>query len=142
MEEQEIWLPVVGWEGLYEVSSLGRVKSLPGKKGGRDKTGRILRPGKTRFGYLGVMFDFEGRSKWVTVHRIVATAFIPNTNTLPCINHKDFNKRNNTESNLEWCTYKHNSRHALDARRIRSGRGHPKAVSVEITSQRKSGTKA
>lgn len=99
----EVFRPVEGYEGLYEVSNLGRVKSL---KWGKE---RILKPGMDGCGYLKANLYKEGKIKHFMVHRLVAQAFIPNPEGLPQINHKDEDKTNNRVDNLEWCTAKYNS---------------------------------
>lgn len=102
----EEWLPVVGYEGLYEVSNLGKVKSIRDRYGNyREK---ILKFGKKPKGYLVVNLCKEGKYKTCYVHRLVATAFIPNPNCYRCVNHKDENPSNNIVSNLEWCTHQYN----------------------------------
>ena len=112
---KEIWKDIKGWEGLYQVSTLGRVKSLHRDivtKGGclRHSRDKILKPKRNLFGYLSVRFQHKpsGRNKFYMVHRLVADAFIVNSQGLPFINHKDENKENNVYSNLEWCTAKYN----------------------------------
>ena len=104
MEEE--WKDIPEYEGLYQVSNLGRVKSLcyQGKK--RDMT---LKAGVLSKGYLGVVLSKDGVRKNRSIHRLVAEAFIPNPCGLPCINHKDECKTNNTVTNLEWCDYKYNN---------------------------------
>jgi hypothetical protein len=131
MENTETWLPILGFVGLYEVSSLGRVRSLPGKRG-RGKSGCFLKAGTNSCGYLGVILCRDDRKYWKSVHRLVANAFIDNPEALPFVNHIDHNKLNNGKSNLEWCTAKQNSRHAADADRIKSGLSHPKSVRVRV----------
>lgn len=104
MENQkEIWKDIAGFEGLYQVSSFGRVKSFYGKKE------HILRPGNQRNNYLFVILCKDGKRKSYLVHRLVANAFIPNPNKLPVINHLDENKQNNFVSNIEWCSYSYNN---------------------------------
>lgn len=103
----EIWKDVKGYEGKYQVSNLGRVKSL-----GSDKwhKGRVLKPsfdGKGNYLFVGLHKD--NCIKLATIHRLVAEQFIPNPDNLPCVNHKDENKTNNRVDNLEWCTVKYNS---------------------------------
>ena len=94
----EIWKSIADYEGLYEVSSLGRVKSL---KFGKEK---ILKPQKDGSGYLQVQLWRNGKMKAFKVHRLVAEAFLPNPLGLPEINHKDEVKTNNIVSNLEWAS--------------------------------------
>lgn len=108
------WLPVVGYEGLYEVSERGDVYSI--------KSGRTLTPWDSGNGYFRVeLFDKSHKSKQVHVHRIVASAFIPNPHNLPYVNHKDQNKANNTASNLEWCTPEYNTNYGdAISRRVKS----------------------
>lgn len=99
----EVWKDIEGYEGLYQVSSLGRVKSL---RFGKE---RILKAGKDKGGYLMVNLCKNSKTKMYKVHRLVAQAFIPNPDGLQCINHKDENKTNNCVDNLEWCTYLYNN---------------------------------
>ena len=99
----EIWKPVVGYEGLYEISNMGRVKSI---KFNKEK---ILSLQKDKYGYLRSGLRKMGKLKNCFVHRLVAEAFIPNPNNLPIVNHKDENKQNNCVENLEWCTVKYNN---------------------------------
>lgn len=109
MEEikvDEIWKDIEGCPN-YQVSNFGRVRSLP-----RPKTkGGILTQRKNNCGYLKVYFMIEGKGKLVSVHRLVAKAFINNPKNLPQVNHIDGNKENNNVDNLEWCTAKSNSLH-------------------------------
>lgn len=118
METNEIWKPVVGYEGLYEVSSNGRIKSLNKsvihkRYGVQKKNEFILNINKTsNFGYYKCKLTKNNVTKVFFVHRIVAEAFIPNTNNYPIINHIDFNKTNNNVDNLEWCTNRYNINHA------------------------------
>lgn len=116
--KKEIWLPVKGWESYYEVSSIGRVRSvdkfIPHWRGGkRIIKGRILRQFK-RKEYLSVNLCINYNRMCADVHRLVATAFVKNPNNLSVTNHKDLNPRNNNADNLEWCTISHNTKHAWD----------------------------
>lgn len=97
----EIWKDIQGYEGLYQVSSLGQVRNV--------KTGRIRVLCKHRDGYLKINLTKNGKTKTFMVHRLVANAFIPNKNNLPQVNHKDENKINNSVDNLEWCTAEYNT---------------------------------
>ena len=101
MKNNEIWKDIKGYEGLYQVSNRGRVKSLWfGKE-------NILKPGSCR-GYLHIGLSKNGEYKQYMVHRLVAQAFLSNPNNLSVINHKDENKTNNSIENLEWCDHKYN----------------------------------
>ncbi len=102
---KEIWCPIEGYEKLYEVSNLGRVRSLCGRYGNN----RILTLGKGSRGYLNVCLCDHGKQKTFNLHRLVAKAFVPNPENYPCVNHKDENRKNNKASNLEWCSYYHNN---------------------------------
>ena len=98
----ENWKAIAGYEGLYEVSDQGRVKSL---WNGKEK---ILKPGKNSSGYLLVSLHKDGHGKTVKIHRIVAESFIPNPQGLATVNHKDEVKTNNVASNLEWMSREDN----------------------------------
>ena len=98
---KEIWKPIEGYEGLYEISSYGRVKSL--------RRNIILIPKKELTGYLRCNLYLNKNMKTVSIHRLVAQAFIPNPDNLPQVNHKDEDKSNNRVDNLEWCTVKYNN---------------------------------
>lgn len=106
MIQKEIWKDIVGYEGLYQISNYGRVKSL-----GNDKTRkeRILKPIKSQKGYLRIIFCKKGKTKQFYIHCLVAENFIPNPLNLPQVNHKDENKENNCVYNLEWCDAKYNN---------------------------------
>lgn len=107
---KEIWKDIPEFEGLYQVSNLGKVKSFQGStKYGKPKE-MILRPCLINSGYHVVTLYSKNRTKRkFQVHRLVAEAFIQNPNNLPCVNHKDENKINNSVNNLEWCTYQYNN---------------------------------
>lgn len=113
----EKWKPVKGYEGLYEVSSLGRIKSLSKRvdsgKCHRTYPEKILKPGKNRDGYLIVILsDTNHIHHTHKLHRLVAGAFINNPDNLPQVNHKDGNKANNSVDNLEWVSASDNLKHA------------------------------
>ena len=108
MIEKEEWRPVVGYEGLYEVSNTGQVRSLDKFDSlGVFWEGKLLSKLKVR-GYFMVKLRKDGIQKMCSVHRLVAQAFIPNPLDLPQVNHRDENKLNNRVDNLEWCTAKYN----------------------------------
>ena len=106
----ETWLPVKGYENLYEVSNLGRVKSLP-KKGFCRNSTHLLRQRDNGFGYKICQLMKNGKRRVISTHRLVAIAFIPNPDNKKQVNHKDGNKYNNHYSNLEWCTNSENQLH-------------------------------
>ncbi|WCT58847.1 NUMOD4 domain-containing protein [Limosilactobacillus vaginalis] len=118
----EIWKPVRNYEGLYEVSNMGRVKSISHKswngKGYFLTKPKIIKPRIKRFGYLSVALSKNNKAKEFKVHRLVAIAFIPNPQNLPQVNHKDENKLNNRVSNLEWCTPKYNNNYGEHTKNI------------------------
>lgn len=109
--ENEVWKDIPNYEGLYQVSNLGRVKALarnfPRYDGGviRRKE-RIMN--QTLNTYYYVQLRRDRKNIHFSVHRLVCMAFHPNPNNYPCVNHKDENKLNNNSDNLEWCTYKYN----------------------------------
>jgi len=120
----EEWKDIEGYEGLYQVSNYGRVKSLQREiayKDGRKKTiqEKILHTFISNLGYYHVMLSKNGVPKRYKVHRLVAKAFIPNPNNLPIINHKDENPKNNFVENLEWCTQKYNVNYGTMIERCR-----------------------
>jgi hypothetical protein len=104
--QEEEWRFVVGYDGLYEVSSSGKVK--PKKRAGSK--GSLLTPQEDR-GYLRVVLSKKGVSRYVGVHRLVAAAFIDNPDNKPEVNHLDGNRQNNHYTNLAWCTREENEYH-------------------------------
>ena len=102
---KRIWRDIEGFEGLYQVSNTGQVRSLGNN---RSRKTKILKQYINNKGYKQVGLRKNGKCKKYLVHRLVAQAFIPNPNNYPIINHKDENPSNNAVWNLEWCTYKHN----------------------------------
>lgn len=106
----EVWKDIKGYEGDYMVSNWGNVKRLEGLDSlGHLRKERILKPLKNDKGYLRVQLSKNGKKRIYFVHRLVAQAFIPNPDNLPCINHKDECKSNNNVDNLEWCDVKYNN---------------------------------
>lgn len=132
--EEEIWKDVKGFEGLYKVSSLGRLKNVPHwvtreyitAKGRKvkdklyieekiitlKKKKKVKPNGKVLIYYGATLKEPNGKYHNKLIHRLVAEAFIPNDNNYPIINHIDCNTQNNHISNLEWCSYKHNNLHS------------------------------
>ena len=110
----EIWKSIQEFDGLYEVSNMGRVRTIPHLSNYKGKSkrhikGRIKKISSDKNGYSFVSL-YRGKSKKLRkVHRLVAEAFIENPNNLPQINHKDEQKTNNSVSNLEWCSAKYNN---------------------------------
>lgn len=103
---KEVWKSVQGYEGYYEISNLGRVRSTS------YKGVRILKPAKMKNGYLNVILCVNQHKVHKNIHRLVAEAFIPNPNNYIAVNHKDENKENNEVSNLEWCSEEYNNRYS------------------------------
>ncbi len=121
----EVWKDIEGYEGYYQVSNLGRVKSLRVKKYSHKQKQpidvfreRILNPYFNTKKYLFVDLKKGGKRKTQQVHRLVAKAFIPNPDDLPQVNHKDENKQNNCANNLEWCTNQYNSTYGTNKQRM------------------------
>lgn len=104
---KEIWKDITGYEGLYQISSEGRVKSLNYNRTGKEK---ILKAILDKYGYCFVILCKNNKIKKYSIHRLVAQAFIPNPDNLPQVNHINENKTDNRVENLEWCTaeYNHN----------------------------------
>lgn len=130
----EVWKDIAGYEGLYQISNTGRVKSLertrnmnlPSCKKPAPVHERILTFGKS-LGYRSVILAKDGINRHFRVHKLVALAFIPNPENKPQINHKDGDKHNNFVENLEWATPKENQQHAI-ATGLRNGESYRKIV--------------
>lgn len=101
---EEIWKDIKGYEGLYQVSNFGRIKSIKRK----NTKGGIRKLNVDKYGYNYIILYNYDIIKTLKVHRLVAKAFIPNPNNLPQINHKDKNRKNNRVDNLEWCDVTYN----------------------------------
>lgn len=110
--EKEVWRDIPEYEGLYQVSNYGNVKSLARNNCNVCLKDRILKYSKNHQGYKQVALFKKSKQKSFKIHKLVALAFIPNPNNYPCINHIDGNKQNNCVDNLEWCTYSHNNKEA------------------------------
>lgn len=123
----EIWKPIQGSDGIYEVSNMGRVRSVDRhitRKNGIVYfcKGRILKEIELETGYRYVNLYINGKQEHCYIHRLVATEFIENPDGFPQVNHKDENPRNNNVSNLEWCTGKYNSNYGTHPYKIKKCR--------------------
>ena len=115
---QIIWKEILGYEGLYEVSNTGIVKSLDRYDTlGRFHKGVLISTKYNNRGYVQLHLHKDGQCKMVLLHRVVAEAFIDNPNKYKQINHKDENKDNNNVENLEWCTNLYNRRYGTGYKR-------------------------
>ena len=114
---EEIWKEIPGYNGIYFVSNKGRVKSvdhyLDGRRGSGKQNGRFLKFQKDKKGYLRASLSLNKKRFQTGVHRLVANAFIPNPDNKPQVNHKDGDKENNNDWNLEWNTNQENQIHAV-----------------------------
>ena len=151
----EEWRDIKGYEGLYQISNKGGVKSLHNKKE------KILKPFKSNNNYLSINLYKNNKLKTYLIHRLVAEAFLPNPDNLPVVNHKDENKLNNNVENLEWCTYYYNNKYGTRVEKVTKkiecvetgeifmgykdiidkmfdGKGYPSRISMCCTGKRKS----
>ena len=119
---EEIYKDIKDLEGKYQVSNFGNVMSLNYHQTGKSK---LLKPSKTKDGYLLVNLSKNGKRKIFLVHRLVAEHFIPNIDNLPQVNHKDENKQNNSVDNLEWCTYEENNNYGTRNERSAKAKSKP-----------------
>lgn len=116
---KEIWKDIEDYEGVYQVSNIGRVRSLDRKNSiGRRVSGRILQSGDNGEGYRMVVLTKNGKCKTKKVHRLVAMAFIPNPDNKPVVNHLDETQDNNNVDNLEWATVKENVNYGTGLKRM------------------------
>ena len=138
----EEWKPIEGYEDYYEVSNFGRVRRLSRIQ--KDSLGRttfinqrVLKGHVGSTFYPEINLTKDGKHETKTIHRLVAQAFLPNPDNLPCVNHKDEKRNNNHVSNLEWCTYQHNNTYGTAIERkiisnaINSGR--PPVIQYDLS---------
>lgn len=139
----EIWKPVKGFEGYYEVSDLGRVRSIDRviydnvRKCNRLLKGRVLVQRDNGNGYRSVLLCKEHKLYNKYVHILVAEVFLDNKDSLPQVNHKDEDKSNNTVANLEWCTQYYNNEYGTRKKRwyetrIKNGTINPENIGTRI----------
>lgn len=129
----EIWEDIKGYEGIYQVSNYGNIKSLERiDNRGRRAHGRILTQGKDGGGYSTVRLSKNGKCHTIHVHRLVAETFIPNLENKATVNHINENKEDNSVRNLEWATYKENAHHGTRMERCYGNRDY-KAIGKNIS---------
>lgn len=120
MTHTELWLQVKGYEGFYEVSNTGKIRSIDRIVNRSDTgyslkySGQIIKQTLDKRGYENVYLSINSKSKRYRVHRLVAMAFLDNPENKPQVNHKDGNKQNNHVNNLEWSTDEENRNHAIE----------------------------
>lgn len=135
---EEKWKSIEGYEGLYEISTMGRVKSMERKvkngNGYRIVRERILKPHKHNNGYLQLLIHKEGTIKKYYIHRLVAEAFISNPLNFPEVNHLNEDKTDNRLENLEFCDKKHNCNYGTRIERISKANSKPvKCIETGLT---------
>ena len=118
---EEIWKAITDFEGFYEVSNLGNVRGCQRIRKSKAESisvvqGKTLHPKSNKDGYKEVALCKDGKMYYRRVHRLVASAFIPNPNNYPVINHIDENPSNNCVSNLEWCSKSYNTKYSVHKR--------------------------
>lgn len=118
----EIWKDIIGYEGVYQISSFGRVKSLHNKAGIKEL---IMKPHKKYNGYYQIRLKNKGTEKDFSIHRLVALHFIPNPENKPQVNHLNEDKSDNRVENLEWCTQAYNNIYGTRIERVKNKVGKP-----------------
>lgn len=124
---KEKWKDVLGYEGKYQVSDLGRIRTLTPRHGG---TTLVLHPSHDKDGYLIIWLYKNGTKTFKRVHRLVAEAFIENKDKKPQVNHIDENKENNCVNNLEWVTCKENNNHGTRNARVSAAKRNTKCKKI------------
>lgn len=117
---KEIWEKIIGFDGKYQVSNLGNIKSFHRKVDGYNVKQKVQQ------GYSIVHLHKNGKSFYLRVHRLVAVAFIPNPENKPQVNHIDGDKLNNSVDNLEWCSCRENILHKFNVLGYKNNGGKPK----------------
>lgn len=124
MDTIEVWKDIDGYDGKYQVSNLGKIRSIRAREKNRTI---ILKPMVQKNGYLYVALWKDNKKKNKLIHRLVALAFVENPNDYPEINHKDENKENNMMDNLEWCEHKTNINYGTCKQKISESKiNHPR----------------
>ncbi len=127
----EIWREVKGYEGLYDVSNIGNVRSLNWRHSGKT---RNLFLKTHRDGYKQVELFKDGKKQMLCVHRIVAEAFLDNPENLPQVNHKNYDRSDNSVANLEWCSASDNCKHEWgNPKRKHRVSTHPKRAITQLS---------
>lgn len=126
----EIWKDVKDYEGLYQVSNLGRIKSIP--RNGTIKLEKILKPSLSKDGYYKVSLNKNGKQTSFRLHRIVAIAFLENRENKPQVDHINTDRLDNRADNLRWCTFKENVNNPITLSK-RFGKKHSKETKVKMS---------
>lgn len=119
---QEIWKDIKGYEGKYQISNYGKVKSLPKQMGrgmGYTTKEKVLKYSISSRGYCNVILCKNGKTKTFLLHRLVATYFVPNPNNYKQVNHKNECKTDNNWHNLEWCNQLYNNTYGTRIQRAK-----------------------
>lgn len=124
----EEWKTIPGFDGMYQISNFGRVRSYKGTHGGREDIPKLMKEHLNTKRYNQLGFCYKGKMKRILVHRLVAEAFIPNPENKPFINHKDGVRSHNHIDNLEWVTQSENMRHSYDVLKQPLPPGTPKSI--------------
>ena len=129
MDDKEIWRDIKGFEGLYQISTIGRVRSLDRVDSrGNYRKGKALADVVSGNGYHQVNLWRDGKVEIKLTHRLMAKTFIPNPDNLPQVNHRDEDKGNNRVENLEWCTASYNTNYGT--RNERTAKANEQAIYV------------